>query len=135
MYLPSTSHLTVLRSTRPRDNSEILWLWFVYLPYIRRDLNVFVLWVMVVADGKGGGKVVNTTDICTLNSIATQARKCGTCMQIRDEKIGSRDVCRQNHFQENLIPKAYVVRLKCTVWIFIPINDEQDLQIAVSLYC
>lgn len=36
-------------------------------------MNVFVLWMMVVADGKGGAIVVNTTDLCTLNLIATLA--------------------------------------------------------------
>lgn len=29
--------------------------------------------MMIVADGKGGGIVVNTTDLCTLNLIATLA--------------------------------------------------------------
>lgn len=31
----------------------------------------FVLWMVIVADSKGGGIVVNTTDLCTL--IATLA--------------------------------------------------------------
>lgn len=32
---------------------------------------MFLLSMMVVADGKGGEMVVNTTDLCTLNLIAT----------------------------------------------------------------
>lgn len=32
---------------------------------------MFLIWIVVVDDGKGGGIVVNTTDICTLNLIAT----------------------------------------------------------------
>lgn len=36
-------------------------------------MNVFVLWMMIGADGKGGGIVVNTTDLCTLILIATLA--------------------------------------------------------------
>lgn len=59
------SHFPVLRSTSPRDNIEIPWLEVVCLPYIWRDLNVFALWIVTVADGKGGGIVVYTTDLCT----------------------------------------------------------------------
>lgn len=42
-------------------------------PYTWRDLNVSVLWMMVIADVKGGEIVVNTTDLCTLNLISTLA--------------------------------------------------------------
>lgn len=42
-------------------------------------MNVSVLWMMVVADGKGGEIVVNTTDLCTLNLIATLAHDGGSC--------------------------------------------------------
>lgn len=49
-------------------------------------MNVSVLWMMVVADGKGGGIVVNTTDLCTLNLIATLAHDGIHVMQIQDEK-------------------------------------------------
>lgn len=49
-------------------------------------MNVSVLWMMVVADGKGGGIVVNTTDLCTLNLIATLAHDGVHVMQIQDEK-------------------------------------------------
>lgn len=43
-------------------------------------------------DGKGGGVVVNTTDLCTLNLIATQAHNLG--YEFRSKvKIGIRNVC------------------------------------------
>lgn len=62
------SHFPVLRSTSPRNNIEIPWLEVVCLPYIWRDLNVMdmnALWIVTVADGKGGSIVVYTTDLCT----------------------------------------------------------------------
>lgn len=52
---------------------------------------MFVLWMMVVSEGKGGDIVVNTTELCTLNLIATLAHNGKKCMQIQSE-IGSRDV-------------------------------------------
>lgn len=51
---------------------------------------MFVLWMMVVSEGKGD-KVVNATELCTLNLIATLAHNGNKCMQIQSE-IGSRDV-------------------------------------------
>lgn len=55
----------------------------MYLPYPWRDLNVFMFWIVIVADGKGGGIVVKTTDLCTLNLFATQAQNGATYADIR----------------------------------------------------
>lgn len=56
----------------------------MYLPYSWRDLNVFVFWIVIVADGKGGGIVVKTTDLCTLkNLFATLAQNGAMYADIR----------------------------------------------------
>lgn len=55
----------------------------MYLPYPWRDLNVFVFWIVIVADGKGGGIVVKTTDLCTLNLFATLAQNGAMYADIR----------------------------------------------------
>lgn len=55
---------------------------------------MFVLWMMVVSRGKGEEIVVNTTELCTLNLIATLAHNGKKCMQMQGE-IGSRDVYRK----------------------------------------
>lgn len=52
---------------------------------------MFVLWMMEVSEGKGEKIVVNTTELCTLNLIATLARNGKKCMQIQGE-TGSREV-------------------------------------------
>lgn len=54
----------------------------VFLPYEWRDLNVSVLWLLIVADGKGE-IVVNTTDLCTLNLFAMLAIKGDTHADMR----------------------------------------------------
>lgn len=68
----------------------------MYSPYTRRDLNVFVLWMMmIVADGKGGGIVVNTTDLCTLNLIATLAHN---GEQVCRHKVNNRaEMCTEKY--------------------------------------
>lgn len=43
----------------------------------------FVFWMVIVADGKGGGIVVNTTDLCTLNLFATLAHNGAMYADIR----------------------------------------------------
>lgn len=99
------SHITVLRSTSPGDNIDILWIKFVYSPYSWRDLNVSVWWMMVITDGKGGGIVVDTTDLCTLNLNATLAHN-------------GEHVCRYREMitLSYLNPKAYIWNVPCGYW-------------------
>lgn len=66
--------------------------------------------MMVITDGKGGGIVVDTTDLCTLNLNSTLAHN-------------GEHVCRYREMipLSHLNPKAYI--LKCTVWILTLINE------------
>lgn len=67
-----------------------LWCVIVFALYLE-GFECFLLWILIVDDGKGGGIVVNTTDLCTLNLIATLAHNLGH--EFRNKVIiKSRDV-------------------------------------------